>query len=45
LPTFGILIFKSFQISGEKIEKNEMGEVCSAYGGVKRYIWGFGVEI
>jgi len=28
--------------SGDKIEKNEMGGACSAYGGVERGIQGFG---
>ena len=31
--------------SGDKIEKNEMGRACSAYGGgEKRCIEGFGAE-
>ena len=30
--------------SGNKIEKNEMGGACSAYGGEKRRIQGFGRE-
>ena len=30
--------------SGDKIEKNEMGEACSAYGGEERRIQGFGGE-
>jgi hypothetical protein len=30
--------------SGDKIEKNEMGGPCSAYGGEERRIQGFGVE-
>jgi len=30
--------------SGDKIEKNEMGGTCSAYGGEKRRIQGFGGE-
>jgi len=29
-------------IWGDKIEKNEMGEACSAYGGGKRHVQGFG---
>jgi hypothetical protein len=29
---------------GDKIEKNEMGETCSTYGGEERFIQGFGVE-
>ena len=29
---------------GYKIENNEMGGACSAYGGGKRRIQGFGVE-
>ena len=28
--------------SGDKIEKNEMGRACSAYGGEERRIQGFG---
>jgi len=28
--------------SGDKIEKNEMGGACSAYGGEERLIQGFG---
>jgi hypothetical protein len=30
--------------SGDKIEKNEMGGACSAYGGGERCIHGFGGE-
>jgi len=30
--------------SGDKIEKNEMGEACGAYGGEERCIQGFGWE-
>jgi len=30
--------------SGDKIEKNEMGGACSAYGGEERVIQGFGGE-
>ena len=30
--------------SGDKIEKNEMGMACSAYGGEERRIQGFGRE-
>jgi len=30
--------------SGDKIEKNEMGGACSAYGGEERRIQGFGGE-
>jgi hypothetical protein len=29
---------------GNKIEKNEMGEACSLYGGEERRIQGFGGE-
>jgi len=29
---------------GDKIEKNEMGGTCSAYGGEKKRILGFGGE-
>ena len=31
--------------SGDKIENNEMGGACSAYGGEERRIQGFGGEI
>ena len=30
--------------SGDKIEKNEIGRACSAYGGEERCIQGFGGE-
>jgi len=30
------------QYFGDQIEKVEMGEVCGTYGGVERYIQGFG---
>jgi len=30
--------------SGDKIEKNEMGGACSAYGGEERRVEGFGGE-
>jgi hypothetical protein len=30
--------------SGDKIEKNEMGGSCSAYGGEEMYIQGFDGE-
>jgi hypothetical protein len=30
--------------SGDKIEKNEMGGVCSTYGGEERCVQGFGRE-
>jgi len=30
--------------TGDKIEKNEMGRTCSAYGGRERRVQGFGVE-
>ena len=29
---------------GDKIEKNEMGRACGAYGGEERHIQGFGRE-
>jgi hypothetical protein len=29
---------------GDKIEKNEVGEACSAYGGEQRRVEGFGGE-
>ena len=32
-------------ISGDKIEKNEMGGACSTYGGEERCVQGFGGEI
>ena len=31
--------------AGDKIEKNEMGGKCSAYGGGERRVQGFGGEI
>jgi len=31
-------------LSGDQIEKNEMGRACSAYGGEERCIQGFGGE-
>jgi hypothetical protein len=31
--------------SGDKIEKNELGGVCSMYGGEEKCIQGFGEEI
>jgi hypothetical protein len=31
--------------SGDKIEKNEMGGACSAYGGEERRVQGFGGKI
>ena len=31
-------------VSGYKIDKNEMGGACSAYGGEERGIQGFGGE-
>jgi hypothetical protein len=34
--------YRSF--SGDKIEKNEIGGVCSTYGGEDRCIQGFGGE-
>jgi hypothetical protein len=30
--------------AGDKIEKNEMGGACSAYGGEERRVSGFGGE-
>jgi hypothetical protein len=30
--------------AGDKIEKNEMGAACSAYGGGERRVQGFGGE-
>ena len=33
-----------YHSSGDKIEKNEIGEACSAYGGEERRIQGFGGE-
>jgi len=32
------------EVSGDKIEKNEIGRACSAYGGEERRIQGFGGE-
>jgi hypothetical protein len=37
------LVFTQYY-SGDKIEKNEMGGACSAYGGEERRIQGFGGE-
>jgi hypothetical protein len=31
--------------AGDKIEKNKMGEACSAYGGRERHVQGFYGEI
>jgi hypothetical protein len=31
-------------LGDDKIEKNEMGEACSVYGGEERCIQGFGGE-
>jgi hypothetical protein len=31
-------------VDGDKMEKNEMGGACSAYGGEERRIQGFGGE-
>jgi len=31
--------------SGDKIEKNEIGGTCSAYGGEERRIHGFGGKV
>jgi hypothetical protein len=31
--------------AGDKIEKNEMGGACSAYGGEEKHVQGFGGEI
>jgi hypothetical protein len=38
------LYFSPHYCSGDKIEKNEMGEASSAYGREERLIQGFGVE-
>ena len=35
------LYCSNIHCSGDKIEKNEMGEACSAYGGEERHIQGF----
>jgi hypothetical protein len=41
-----LMIFLLTQyFSGDKIEKNEMGGACSAYGGEERCIQCFGREI
>ena len=37
-------VYISTHCSGDKIEKNEMGGACSAYGGEERCIRGFGGE-
>jgi hypothetical protein len=38
------LVILTQYCSGDKIEKNEMGWTCSAYGGEERRIQGFGGE-
>jgi hypothetical protein len=38
-----IYLYSSTNI-GDKIEKNEMGDTCRAYGGVERCVQGFGGE-
>jgi hypothetical protein len=38
------VIYFGFYFAGDKIEKNEMGEACSAYGGGERRAQGFGGE-
>ena len=38
------LYCSNIHCSGDKIEKNEMGEACSAYGGEERHIQGFDGE-
>jgi hypothetical protein len=37
-------VFLTQYWSGDKIEKNELGRACSAYGGKERRIQGFGRE-
>jgi len=37
-------VLYSCTISGDKIEKNEMGGACRAYGGGERRVQGFGGE-
>ena len=39
-----LLLLHTEYCSGDKIEKNEMGGACSAYGGEERRIQGFGGE-
>jgi hypothetical protein len=39
-----MIILLTQYCSGDKIEKNEMGEACSAYGGEERRIQGIGGE-
>jgi hypothetical protein len=39
---YSVLLTQYF--SGDKIEKNEMGGACGAYGGEERRIQGFGGE-
>jgi hypothetical protein len=40
----GITVLLTQYCSGDKTEKNEMGGICSAYGGEERRIQGFGGE-
>ena len=40
-----IIVLLAQYCSGDKIEKNEMGGACSAYGGEERFVQGFGREI
>ena len=38
-----IFLFTQY-CTGDKIEKNEMGEACSAYGGEEKRLQGYGGE-
>ena len=42
--TYFVIVLLTQYCSGDKIEKNEMGEACSAYGGEQRGIHFFGGE-
>jgi hypothetical protein len=42
IPPFVLLTQYS---AGDEIEKNEIGRVCSTYGGGERHVQGFGGEI
>jgi hypothetical protein len=42
--TANLIDVQTFNQSGDKIEKNEMGGECSAYGGEKRSIQDVGEE-
>jgi hypothetical protein len=42
---FNFLLHSSLKISRDQFEKNEMGGVCSTYGGEERCVEDFGGEI